>query len=44
MSEEAGGRHDVTGSGPLQAGEERVVSAIADADDRVARARCGRSG
>ena len=26
----------MTGSGPLQAGEERVVSAIADADDRVA--------
>jgi holliday junction DNA helicase RuvB len=35
MSEQEGGRHDVTGHAPAQAGEERVVSAVADADDRV---------
>jgi Holliday junction DNA helicase RuvB len=35
VSEEAGGRHDVTGHAPAEADEERVVSAIADADDRV---------
>src|SRR5215831_13977909 len=38
MSEDTGGRHHVAASGPAEAGEERVVSAIADADDRVIEA------